>query len=290
MKRSWDLYKRRFLPLTMLNCVSYLPHAMHIAFLLAACVALSIISDALRSIGGTSEYSGLFFVWLLYVVPKWIVALLAAAAVICLILWFLVQVFGLALYLLLELAYVYVLADDQIGPWDAVKKARKRLRGFFWVELCRSFIVSNAGMLLIPGAVFWVWYQFTPFVFALQREEGTPLSSLWESRELVRGLWGKVFGQLISMQFLPLTIVFTLPWLIFAGLPFYWIFGTFLFSFTGHYPYGMFGIYGPHFWEMLCFCFLAVFLGFYLPFQKVVLYTLYCKLKEVKTFQGTQST
>ena len=94
---------------------------------------------------------------------------------------------------------------------------------------------------------------------------------------------------MISLQVLPVVLVFMLLWFVFAGLPFYWIFGTLFFSFAGHYPPGMFGIYGPHFWGMLCFCFFMLFGGFYLPFQKVVMYVLYRELKDVKAARGNQS-
>jgi hypothetical protein len=281
--RSWSAYKKRFVTLTALNLVSYLPHAIYLAILLAGFFGLKAFSKELHA-------TGEFGLLILLLLPKWVLALLIAALLVCLVLYVLAQIFGLVLYLLLELAYVYAVADETIGAWGAMKKARTRLRGFFWAELYRNFIVSNAGMLLVPGAVFWVWYEFTPFVFALQREEGTPLSSLWESRELVRGLWGKVFKQLISLRVLPVLMVFILLWFVFAGLPFYWIFGGLLFSFTGRYPSGMFTVYGPHFWGMLSFWFFILVGGFYLPFQKVVMYLLYGELKDVKAAPGDQST
>jgi hypothetical protein len=277
--RSWGVYKKRFVTLTILNLVSYLPHAIYLAILLAGFFGLKAFSKELHA-------AGEFGLLILLVLPKWIPALLIAALLVCLFLYVLAQIFGLVLYLLLELAYVYAVADETIGAWGAIKKARTRLRGFFWAELYRNFVVSTGWALLVPGAVFWVWYEFTPYVFALQREEGTPLSSLWESRELVRGLWGKVFNQLISLRVLPVVMVFILLWFVFAGLPFYWLFGGLLFSFTGRYPWGMFTVYGPHFWVMLYFWFFILVGGFYLPFQKVVMYLLYRELKDVKDAPG----
>ena len=281
LKRSWSVYNKRFVTLTILNLISYLPHAIYLAILLAGFFGLKALSKELHA-------TGEFGLLILLVLPKWMLALLIAALLVCLVLYVLAQIFGLVLYLLLELAYVYAVADETIGAWGAMKKARMRLKGFFWAELYRNFIVSNAGMLLVPGAVFWVWYEFTPYVFALQREEGTPLSSLWESRELVRGLWGKVFKQLISLRVLPVVMVFILLCFVFAGLPFYWIFGTLLFSFTGRYPWGMFTVYGSHFWVMLYFWFFMLVGGFYLPFQKVVMYLFYRELKEAKAARGDQ--
>ena len=282
--RSWGLYKKRFVTLTILNLISYLPHAIYIGFLIAAYFALKEFSATLSSTGLTGLFNlpfglGLSFLLLL---PKWMLALLIVAPIVLLILHVIFQIFGLVLYLSLELAYVYALADEKISVWGAIKKSRARLKEFFWVELYRKFIVSTGALLLVPGAVFWVWYEFTPFVFALQREEGTALSSLWESKELVRGLLGKVFKQLVFLKFLPVVIVVILVWFAFAGIPFYWIFGTLLFAFTGHHPPGMFIIYSSHFWVMLYLCSFILVGGFYVPFQKMVMYLFYLELKDVK--------
>jgi hypothetical protein len=276
LRRSWGVYKKRFVPLTILNLVSYLPHAIHIMILLVAYLGLRWFFEAFQA---TGEFGLLIFL----VLPKWLLALFVALVLIYFVLYVLGQIFGLVLYLALELAYVYAVADETIGAWGAIMKARTRLRGFFWAELYRNFIVSTGWALLVPGAVFWTWYQFTPYVFALQREEGTPLSSLSESRELVRGLWGTVFKDLISLRFLPIAIVVIVLWFVFAGLPFYWLFGTLLFFFTGHHLPGMLSIYSPHFWLLLYFCFFIPVGGFYLPFQKVVMYVLYRELKDVQT-------
>ena len=288
ISRSWALYKKRFVPLMILNLISYLPQAIYLAFFLAAFLGAQVFSKELHELkefGLLGKYGFLF----LLVLPNWMLALLAAAALLGLILHIFVQIFGLVLYLLVELAYVYAVADETIDVWGAIRRARKRLKGFFWTELYPNFIVSSGWILLVPGAVFWVWYEFTPYVFALQREDGTPLSSLRGSRELVRGLWGTVFQHLLSLRFLPLALVIILVGFIFAGLPFYWLFGSVIFFFTGHYIPGMFAIYAPHFWFLLYFLFFLLFGGFYLPFQKVVLYTLYKELKDLKAARGDQS-
>ena len=287
VNRAWAVYKKRFVPLTVLNLISYLPQAIYLAFCLAVFWGWHAFAKdlhPLKEFGLLGEYGLLF----LPALPSWMLALVAAAALTCLILHILVQLFGLVLYLLLELAYVYVVADETIGLWGAIRQARKRLRSFFWVELYRNFIVSSGWMLLVPGAVFWVWYEFTPYVFALQREEGTPLSSLRGSRELVRGLWGPVFKRLLSLRFLPLALLIILLGFIFAGLPAYWLFGTVIFFFTDRFIPGMFAIYAPHFWLLLYFMFFLLFGGFYLPFQKVVLYTLYRELQDMKAARDDQ--
>ena len=103
---------------------------------------------------------------------------------------------------------------------------------------------------------------------------------------MVRGLLGKVFKQLVFLKFLPVVIVVILVWFAFAGIPFYWIFGKLLFAFTGHHPPGMFSIYRSHFWVMLYSCSFILVGGFYVPFQKVVMYVFYRELKDVKAARG----
>jgi hypothetical protein len=153
---------------------------------------------------------------------------------------------------------------------------------YFWTKLYRDFVVSTGFMLFIPGVTFWVWYEFTPYVFALEREEQTPLESLWKSREYVRGLWIPVFEKLISLKSLPLVIVAIFVLFILAGLPFYWISGLFLFVFRGTHIPGMFTIYSDSFWTVMVFAFLILEGGFFIPFQKVFLYLLYRELKDLK--------
>ncbi len=280
MSRAWALFRRRFAPLTVLNLLSYAPHVLYLALLFVPLFGLRMFSANLQEFGGYGGYGFLFFLGLL---PPRILILLAVGAVVCLILLVFAQIFGVALYLLLELAYVNAIVDERIGAWEAIKRARKRLRGFFWAQFYRNFVVGTGWMLVVPGVAFWVWYQFTPYVFALQRGEETPLSSLQESRELVRGVWGAVFRELLSLRILPVLLVVILVGFIFAGLPFYWIFGSLLFTITGHHPPAMFAIYSPYFWTMLYVSGLVLFAGFYLPFQKVVLYILYRELKEAKS-------
>ena len=282
MSNSWAVYKKRFVPLTILNLISYLPHAINLAILLVPFLILQAYSKDFHAM----EEFGYLYPWIL---PKRILALLIAVALVFLILYIFVQIFGLVLYLVFELAFVYAVADETIDARGAIGKARERLRGFLWVEFYRKFVVSTGGMLLVPGVVFWVWYEFTPYVFALQREEDEPYSSLGESRELVRGLWGIVFKKLLSLRVLPLVLGIILVGFILAGFPFYLIFGTLLFPFTGHYIPGMFAIYGPHFWLLVYFLFFLLFGGFYLPFQKVALYVLYKELKDTKAAHGDQS-
>jgi hypothetical protein len=110
-----------------------------------------------------------------------------------------------------------------------------------------------------------------------------------KSREYVRGLWSPVFKQLMSLRFLPLVIASIFFFFVFAGLPFYWIFGLFLSFFTGFHLPGMLTVYSGFFWVVLFLLFLIMAGGFYLPFQKVFLYLLYRELKDLKADDSSVS-
>jgi len=275
LRRSWGLYQRRFIPLSILNLISCLPHAVHILILLAGYFGLKTFFDAS---GIKGDYGLLTFL----VLSVDILALLIVGTLVYCILYALSAVSGLMLYLLLELAYVYVIADETIGVREAIRKAWKRVGGYSWRALCRNFVVSTGGALFVPGAIFWVWYEFTPYVFALEREEQTPLTSLLKSREYVRGLWAPVFKQLMSLRLLPIVVVSIFVFFVVAGLPFYWIFGLFLSFLAGFHLPGMLTIYSGFFWVVVFLSFLVLAGGFYLPFQKVFLYLLYRELKDLK--------
>jgi hypothetical protein len=255
---------------------------IHILILLAGYFGLKTFFEAF---GIKGDYGLLA----LLVLPKEILALLIVGVLVYFLLYVLSAIFNVVLYLALELAFVYAIADETIGAVGALRKAWKRVGRYFWTRLYRDFVVSTGFMLFIPGVAFWVWYSFTPYVFALEREEQTPLASLWKSREYVRGLWSPVFKDLISLQFLPLLVAAIVVLFIFAGLPFYWISGLFLSFFSGFHLPGMLTIYSTFFWGVMSFASYILVGGFYLPFQKVFMYVLYRELKGVKAARDNKS-
>jgi hypothetical protein len=278
MGMAWDMYTKRFSTLSMLNLISYLPHLFHLAVMISGVLAFSWLIN-------TFHMQGEFGLLVLMILPWQILTLLAVAVFVFFLLYAVSAIFGLVQYLLLELAYVYVIADEATGVWEAIKKARTRLRGYFRVSLYWNFVVSTGWVLIIPGAIFYTWYSFTPIIFALQKDEQTPLSALWKSRELVRGLWGTVFKSLLGFRYLPAALVVILALFIFAGLPIYWILGMITQIFAGLHLPGQLAVYSPHFWF---FIWLVAFLfvgAIYVPLQKVFLYLLYCEVKDYKTTQ-----
>ena len=279
--KAWSVYKMRFITLTLLNLISYLPHVIHILILLAGIFALKTFFDMF---GIKGEYGLLAFL----VLPKVILGIFIIGVVIYCIIYVISAIFGLGLYMILELAYVYAVADETITAAGAIKMARKRLERFFSRKtLYRNFVVTTRYLLFLPGVTFLVWYAFVPQIFALEKDGQTPLASLWKSKELVKGFWGTVYRQLIFLRVLPLVVVTILILFIYAGLPFYWISGLFLSFFAGLRLPGMLTIYSQFFWGIMSLIsFLMVGL-FYLPFQKVFLYVFYVELNYLKQVDKT---
>jgi hypothetical protein len=278
MGTAWDMYTKRFTTLSILNIISYLPHVFHLTIMILGILALSWFIDAFRM-------QGEFGLLVLMILPWQILTLLAIAVFVFFLLYVSSAIFGLVQYLLLELAYVYVIADEATGVWEAIEKAHTRLGGYFWVSLYWNFVVSTGWILITPGAIFYTWYSFTPIIFALQKDEQTPLSALWKSRELVQGLSGTVFKNLLGFRYLPAGLVMILALFIFAALPMYWILDIVTRIFAGLHLPSQLAVFSPHLWF---FIWLVAFLfvgTIYVPLQKVFLYQLY---REVKDYKATQ--
>jgi hypothetical protein len=273
--RSWELYKKRFVTITALNLISYTPHIINLSILFVSIFLWTRFCEAFEIRG---DYGLLWFAMLLQLSPKLMIVVIAAL-IIFFILHVLTALCSFVLYVDLELAYVYAAAEDQISVFEAIGKAKKRLRQFVWPLIYTNFTISNGFMLLVPGLAFMVWYAFTPYVYALERDEDL---SMLKSREYVKGLWSHVFKILMAVRFMPLLFILCLLLFIYGVLPFYWILGSFLSIFGGINLPGMFLVYGKVFWNLLA---IGLFVGttlFYLPFQKVFLYVAYKELKDLK--------
>ncbi len=282
LQQAWELFQKRFFCLSVLNILSYIPHVLNLSLAVATYMSLKIFIEAF---GLKGEFSILIFLAL----PKSVHIAVILGIILFGILYISLAIFGLVSYLHLELAFVYAIADDTITPRQALIKSRSRLHEFFQANLYRKLIASTGGLLLIPGYMFWVWYEFTPFVFAMQKEGETPLSLLAESRKLVRNLWGPVFKRMITFRFLPILVIGVLIFFILAGLPFQQMFVLFQSIFSGKPPIGMPSLHDPWIW-ILIITVLYVYIGlFQVPLQKVFLYLLYTELKNTKTAETESS-
>lgn len=283
LQQAWKIFQERFFCLSVLNLVSYFPHVLNLSVLVAAYVIVSIFIDAFGLKGDFGAVALLFL-------PRSVHILIILGIMLFGVLYLCSAILGLITYLHLELAFVYAIADATLPPWQALKKSRARLRGFFRSNLHRKFILITSGVLLFPGCMFWVWYEFTPFIFAMEREGQTPLSSLVESRELVRNLWGPVLKRMISLRMLPILVISVLSLILIAGLPFQQIFVLFLSIFSrGMPPAGMPSLHDPTIWLLTIAGLYFYTLFFQIPLQKVFLYLLYTELKEAKNSESVPS-
>jgi hypothetical protein len=270
MNGAWFEYKRRFVPLTTLYLISYLP--LVTLFLAIVLLSLEMSKNLNQAISGADHQWELYFLPIL--LSLWLSSLAAWKLFAGLILLMLGLFFARMLHFLLELAFVYAVVEESTGAWGAMGRAAKRLRGFVWTQIYLYWL------LIVPGA--GVKYMFTPYIFALQRDEETPASSISKSRELVTGLWGTMYKELFFLRLLPVVLVVILFGLIITGLPAYAILKELLFNFTGYsIPSGIFPGSGPYFIVTL-YGLLLLFGGVYLPFQKVFLYVLYKEIRNVK--------
>jgi hypothetical protein len=274
--KAWSIYKLQFTALTTLNIISYIPHLIHIVILITGYFALATFFDLF-------EIKGEFGLLAFFVLPPLVLVIFIMGVLIYFIIYALSTIFGLGFYLVLELAYVFAIADETITAAGAIKKARNRLAGYFsWKTFFWDFVVSTRYVLFLPGVTFLVWYSIVPQIFALEKDEQSPMTSLWKSADLVRGFWRTVYRQLAFLRVLPLVVVTIFVLFFYAGLPFYWISGLLLSFFAGIRLPGMLTIYSQFFWTNMYVISFLLFGLFYLPFQKVFLYVLYVELSCLK--------
>jgi hypothetical protein len=268
LNAAWDLYRRRFGTLMFLNAVSYVPHLLHMGILLAGLLLWMRLIDAL---GVKGDYGMLWLAMLLSASPA-LMSIVIGGCILFILLYLAAAVAGFYLYIVLELALVYALADEEISALGALRKAKDRFSRFAWVQLYTDLTISMGFALLIPGFAFAAWYSLTPYVFALEGEE---TAAFRKSRQYVAGRLFSVLKRLFSMALLPALTAAAVLLIITAFLPFFWISGMLYWIFSGRNIPGMLLIYSPFFWVHF---FSALALGtalFYVPFQKVLMYVLY---------------
>ena len=268
LNASWAIYRRRFGTLMLLNFISYIPHILHLGVLLAG---LFLWIRLIDNLGIKGDFGMLWLAMILNASPT-LMYILIGACILFILLHLAVAVTGFYLYIVLELAFVYAVADENISAFGALRKAKSRFSRFVWVQLYTDLTISMGFALLIPGIAFTAWYSLTPFVFALEGEETVAFR---KSRQYVAGRLFVVLKRLYSIALLPAMTAAAALLIITAFLPFYWISGMFYWIFSGRNLPGMLLIYSAFFWEYFL---TALALGtalFYVPFQKVLLYVLY---------------
>jgi len=268
LNAAWAVYRRRFGTLMLLNFISYIPHILHLGVLLAGLFLWIRLIDIL---GIKGEFGMLWLAMILKANPV-LMYILIGVCIVFILLHLAMAGAGFYLYIVLELAFVYAVADEGISALGALRKAKKRFSRYVWTQLYTDLTISMGFALLIPGIAFTAWYSLTPFVFALEGEETVAFR---KSRQYVAGRLFAVLKRLYSMALLPALTAAAVLLIITAFLPFYWISGMFYWIFSGRNLPGMLLIYSPFFWGYFFAVLPLITALFYLPFQKVLLYVLY---------------
>jgi len=84
--------------------------------------------------------------------------LVAGGIVLFIILHLAIAALGFYLYIVLELAFVYAIADESLSARGALNKARQRFPRYAWVKLKADMTISLAWALIVPGVAFMAWY------------------------------------------------------------------------------------------------------------------------------------
>lgn len=104
---------------------------------------------------------------------------------------------GTVISFLAALALIFALQGDvQFG--ESYRLALRRFWSYGWLTVLLGFVtLGGFVMFVIPGIIFWTWFAFAIYVFALEGERG--MNALLRSREYVRNYWRQVFGRQIIL-------------------------------------------------------------------------------------------
>lgn len=150
---SWDIYKKRVVTLSCLMMMVFLPFA-----LLAG---------------------ALFFIHSIYPDPSKVLPLVIG-----------VVIGGIAIIGIVSnwsgAAVVLAVADEKLSFREALYRSWPNFGSFLWLSLLMQFIIQGGFMLLvIPGLLFLIWFSFSPFIFADNKERG--MNAILKSKAYVEG-------------------------------------------------------------------------------------------------------
>ncbi|MEX2054224.1 MAG: hypothetical protein WD883_03185 [Candidatus Colwellbacteria bacterium] len=104
----------------------------------------------------------------------------------------------------ISIAMIYVVHSRK-GIMEAMRSAFGNLRSYVWLIILSTLIVTGATVLLIvPGIIFGVWFVLAIYVFVVEDKRG--LAALFTSKAYIRGYWWPVFGRLLLLAGLSLSI------------------------------------------------------------------------------------
>lgn len=195
-RKTWEIYKKRFLTLILILLVSVVISVIPVGVFIGAGLLLSEAYPSIKS------------------------AILIGGGVLGVTIASIALLWG-------QGAFVFAVSNRSMGIRDAYRRAWQKLWSFIWVLSLLGFVVTGGFLLfVIPGVIFAVWFAFAYFIFATEDQKG--MDALIKSKEYVRGRWFDVFlrlviisviavllgaipfiGPVLSILFIPFVMLFT---------------------------------------------------------------------------------
>ncbi|MBE0425503.1 MAG: hypothetical protein IBX72_02510 [Nitrospirae bacterium] len=172
--RSWDIFKRRAVTLIFLYIMSIIFFSLAFGIFFGTGHLFSVIFPGSRK------------------------AIIAGGGLIGCIAGFIAMLWGLA-------AFICAVSDETLEIKNALESGSQRIGSFIWLFIILGFIVTGGFLLIIiPGIIFAVWFIFSQFILAREKEKG--MNALLKSKEYVKGYWFDVFIRLSLIWFISVII------------------------------------------------------------------------------------
>lgn len=156
LKKSWLLYRKKFVSFLLIMIIFTVP--------LALITAAGL--DFYANLPGSSP-------------------LTAGAVMVFFLMLFFVSALG-------QIAFIYAISSEGLPLADIFRKSAQRFLSFFWVYFLFGFItIAGLVLFMLPGIIFLVWFGFSLFVLA--REDVRGIDALLKSKAYVKGKWLQVF-------------------------------------------------------------------------------------------------
>ncbi len=106
--------------------------------------------------------------------------------------------------------------DSNLNAKQYLALGWSKLNSYLWVYFLMG-IISLAGfiLLIIPGIIFYIWFVFSPYVFAVENVSGE--EALKRSRKLVKNYWWSVFLRIITVGLLISIVSLVEGWIPIVG-------------------------------------------------------------------------
>jgi hypothetical protein len=119
--------------------------------------------------------------------------------------------FAMYVYLMAQVGTYLLIKEQNNNPkiWPTFKSARPQIMSWFETNLLASaFIFLWFLLLIVPGIIMAVYYNFVVWVFMFEGLKNK--AAMRRSKELVKGQWWAVFGRFF-LVFFPIWLVFVIP-------------------------------------------------------------------------------